>query len=176
VGKRKKRHDPASAAVASSGRGRGVAVVVLVGAAVALAWATWRPTSEPTHTPAPALVNTGTPAPLAPPASPASSSGAYAALVGEWVRPDGGYVLAVSAVAPDGKATASYFNPRPIHVARAEAKLEGGLVGLLVELRDANYPGSTYTLGHDTATDQLKGIYYQAAQGAQYEVVFSRRR
>jgi hypothetical protein len=79
-------------------------------------------------------------------------------------------------VAPDGKATASYFNPRPIHVARAEAKLEGGLVGLFVELRDANYPGSTYTLGYDTATDQLKGIYYQAAQGAQYEVVFSRRR
>ena len=170
MGKRQKRHDPASATAAGSGRWRGAAIVVLVGAAVALAWATWRPTSEPAPTPAPAPANTGVPAP------PASSSGAYAALVGEWVRPDGGYVLAVSAVAPDGKATASYFNPRPIRVARAEAKLEGALVGLFVELRDANYPGSTYTLGYDTATDQLKGIYYQAAQGAQYEVVFSRRR
>lgn len=85
-------------------------------------------------------------------------------------------MLAVSGVAPDGKATASYFNPRPIHVARAEAKLEGALVGLFVELRDVNYPGSTYTLAHDAATDQLKGIYYQAAQGAQYEVAFARRR
>jgi len=101
---------------------------------------------------------------------------AYAALVGEWVRPDGGYVLAVSGVAPDGTASASYFNPRPIRVARAEVKLEGGLVGLFVELRDVNYPGSTYTLGYDTATDQLRGIYYQAAQGAQFEVAFSRRR
>ena len=170
MSKRKKRDAAASATAAGSGRWRGAAVVVLVGAAVALAWATWRPTSEPAPTPAPAPANTGVPAP------PASSSGAYAVLVGEWVRPDGGYVLAVSAVAADGKATASYFNPRPIHVARAEAKLEGALVSLFVELRDANYPGSTYTLGYDTATDQLKGSYYQAVQGAQYEVVFSRRR
>ena len=110
------------------------------------------------------------------PGPPASTPEAYAVLVGEWVRADGGYVLAVSGVAADGKATASYFNPRPINVARAEAKLEGALVGLFVELRDVNYPGSTYTLGYDTATDQLKGIYYQAAQGAQYEVEFSRRR
>jgi hypothetical protein len=108
------------------------------------------------------------------PSTPTSAS--YAVLVGEWVRPDGGYVLAVSGVAPDGTASASYFNPRPIRVARAEAKRESGLVGLFVELRDVNYPGSTYTLGYDTATDQLKGIYYQAAQGAQYEVAFSRRR
>ena len=85
-------------------------------------------------------------------------------------------MLAVSGVAADGSVTASYFNPRPIHVARAEAKLEGALVALFVELRDVNYPGSTYTLGYDAATDQLKGIYYQAAQGAQYEVAFSRRR
>jgi hypothetical protein len=39
-----------------------------------------------------------------------------------------------------------------------------------------NYPGSTYTLRYDAATDQLKGIYFQAAQGAQYEVYFARRR
>jgi hypothetical protein len=97
-------------------------------------------------------------------------------LVGEWVRPDGGYVLSVSAVDPDGKATVGYYNPRPIRVSRAEARREGALVGLFVELNDVNYPGSTYTLGYDAASDQLKGIYFQAAQGAQYEVIFARRR
>ena len=126
----------------------------------------WRKPEEPAKSPSnPSRPLLASPAPQA-----------YAALVGEWVRADGGYVLAVSGVAADGKVTASYFNPRPIHVARAEAKLEGALVGLFVELRDVNYPGSTYTLGYDAATDQLKGIYYQAAQGAQYEVAFSRRR
>ena len=165
MGKRKKHDAPASAATAGSGGFRGVAVVVLVGAAMALAWATWRPKAASAPAAAPAV-----------PGPPASVPEAYAVLVGEWVRPDGGYVLAVSAVAPDGTASASYFNPRPIRVARAEAKREGGLVGLFVELRDVNYPGSTYTLGYDTTTDQLQGIYFQAAQGAQYEVAFSRRR
>ena len=147
-------------------RSRVVAAIVVVGAAVVLAWATWRGAPEPAATPANAGASGATrPAPQV-----------YAVLVGEWVRPDGGYVLAISGVAPDGKATASYFNPRPIHVARAEAKLEGMLVGLFVELQDVNYPGSTYTLAHDTATDKLRGVYYQAAQGAQYEVAFSRRR
>jgi hypothetical protein len=170
VGKRKKRHPPAASAAAGSRGWRSVAVVVLVGAAVALAWASWRPATgpAPAPVPAPAPANTGVPGP------PASAP--YAVLVGEWVRPDGGYVLAVSGVAPDGTASVAYFNPRPIGVARAEARREGALVGLFVELRDVNYPGSTYTLGYDTATDQLRGIYFQAAQGAQYEVAFSRRR
>jgi hypothetical protein len=162
--RRKHAHEPAAST--TPGRFRFVAAVGLVGAAAVLAWASWRNSPEPTTIPA-----------NAPPSSAATTTPqAYAALVGEWVRPDGGYVLAISGVAPDGKATASYFNPRPIRVARAEAKLEGALVGLFVELQDVNYPGSTYTLGYDTATDQLKGIYYQAAQGAQYEVAFSRRR
>jgi hypothetical protein len=143
-----------------------VAVFLVVAAAAALAWFTWRPAA---------------PAPTVPASRDATgpsvvAAGAYAVLVGEWVRPDGGYVLAVSRVEPDGKATASYFNPRPIHVARAEAGREGEHVGLFVELRDVNYPGSTYTLAYDSATDQLRGIYFQAAQGAQYEVAFSRRR
>jgi len=172
VGKRRNRHAPASAANAGSGAWRGVAIVVLVGAAVALAWATWRPTTEPP----PALPAAPAPATTGVPGRPASAPEGYADLVGEWVRPDGGYVLAVSGVAPDGTASVAYYNPRPIRVARAEAKREGALVGLFVELRDVNYPGSTYTLGYDTATDQLRGIYYQAAQGAQYEVAFSRRR
>jgi hypothetical protein len=175
VGKRKAPRAAAEPAASSgAGRFRRLAAVGLVAAAAVLAWATWQK--------APAPVTPPTSLPATPPANAGASSAAqptpeaYAALVGEWVRSDGGYVLAVSAVAPDGKATVSYFNPRPIHVARAEAKLEGPLVGLFVELRDVNYPGSTYTLGFDSASDQLKGIYFQAAQGAQYEVAFSRRR
>jgi hypothetical protein len=166
VARRKQPEAAASTAAARTGRRRSAVVVVLVAAAVALAWATWRKTPEPA---APAT-SAGKPSP------PASAPADYAVLVGEWVRPDGGYVLAVSGIAPDGTASVSYFNPRPIRVARAEVKREGALVGLFVELRDVNYPGSTYTLGYDTATDQLRGIYFQAAQGAQYEVAFSRRR
>lgn len=79
-------------------------------------------------------------------------------------------------VTPDGKATVGYYNPRSIRVSRAEARREGNLVGLFVELNDVNYPGSTYTLGYEATTDQLKGIYFQAVERAQYEVVFVRRR
>lgn len=161
-------HPPATGA--APGRLRIVVAVVLVGVAAALAWRTWQPTPD---APAAAVTTAG---PTAAPIPPASTPAAYAALVGEWVRADGGYVLAVSGVAPGGQATVSYFNPRPIHVARAEAGGESDRIGLFVELRDVNYPGSTYSLAYDPATDQLKGIYYQAAQGAQYEVAFSRRR
>lgn len=162
---RRKKHHAASTAAAGTRRWRVAAVIVLFSAAVALAWASWRNTEEPAETSASAGM----------PSAPASAPEAYAVLVGEWVRPDGGYVLAVSGVAPDGTASVSYFNPRPIRVARAEAKRERGRVGLFVELRDVNYPGSTYTLGYDAATDQLRGIYYQAAQDAQYEVASRRR-
>jgi hypothetical protein len=165
VGRRHKRREAAPNAAAGPGRGRWLAAAFLVAAASLLAWAPWRKAEEPAASP---------PVPSAS-SAPSPAPRAYAALVGEWQRADGGYVLAVSGVGANGNVTASYFNPRPIHVARAEAKLEGALVGLFVELRDVNYPGSTYTLGYDSATDQLKGIYYQAAQGAQYEVVFSRR-
>jgi len=96
-------------------------------------------------------------------------------LLGEWVRPDGGYVLSVTGITEEGEATVAYLNPRPIHVARAEAREEGDLVGLFVELRDQGYPGSTYTLGYDAQGDQLKGLYFQATQRASYDVVFVRR-
>jgi len=141
-------------------------VVSVACVAVVLAWAAWR------STPAPASAIAS--ASQAGPSSAAPQ--AYGALVGEWTRPDGGYVLAVSQVAPDGKATVAYYNPRPIHVSRAEAHREGDLVGLFVELNDVNYPGSTYTLGYDPASDQLRGIYFQAVERTRYEVAFVRRR
>ena len=95
-------------------------------------------------------------------------------LKGKWLRPDGGYILEINSVEPGGKMEAAYFNPQPIHVAKAEAAQEGALTKVSVELRDVNYPGSTYVLTYETATDQLTGIYYQAALQQRFEVVFVR--
>jgi hypothetical protein len=96
-------------------------------------------------------------------------------LVGRWLRADGGYVLEIRAVSPEGRVEASYLNPRPINVARAQAARGGDLVTLLVELRDVNYPGSTYNLWYDDGRDLLEGTYYQAAQQQNYDVVFERQ-
>ena len=97
-----------------------------------------------------------------------------AILAGRWQRPDGGYVLEIRGIGPDGRAKAAYFNPRPIHVSRAEWKDREGLLQLFVELRDVNYPGSTYTLSYDAAADRLAGVYYQAALRETFDVVFER--
>ena len=40
--------------------------------------------------------------------------------------------------------------------------------------RQTNYPGSTYTLTYDPASDQLKGVYYQAVEKQQFPVAFLR--
>jgi len=95
-------------------------------------------------------------------------------LVGRWLRPDGGYILQLSAPSPDGRLQAEYFNPRPINVARAEWKHQEGYLGAFVELRAPNYPGSTYTLVYDPDRDLLVGIYFQAALQQQFEVFFER--
>jgi hypothetical protein len=95
-------------------------------------------------------------------------------LKGKWLRPDGGYILEIRSVEPDGKMDAAYFNPNPIHVAKAEAAQEGAVTKVSIELRDVNYPGSTYVLTYEAATDQLAGIYYQAALQQRFEVVFAR--
>jgi hypothetical protein len=70
---------------------------------------------------------------------------------------------------------AAYFNPRPIHVGKAEATQEGAVTKLVVELSDANYPGSTYTLAYDAVTDRLVGNYFQAALGQNFDVEFGRQ-
>lgn len=99
---------------------------------------------------------------------------AYGKVVGRWVRPDGGYVIEIKSVDDAGKLEAGYFNPNPIFVSRAEASAQGSMIKVFVELRDVNYPGSTYTLAYDPADDVLKGVYYQAALQQQYEVYFER--
>jgi hypothetical protein len=95
-------------------------------------------------------------------------------LKGRWRRPDGQYILEVRDVDESGKVDAAYFNPKPIRVGRAMAKQEAGAATLFVELRDTGYPGCTYSLVYDPKSDQLAGIYYQAAMQEQYEVVFER--
>ena len=95
-------------------------------------------------------------------------------LEGRWQRDDGGYIIDISRADAGGKLTASYFNPRPINVAKAEASMLGQTLKVFIELRDVNYPGSTYQLTYDPADDRLKGSYFQAALQETYDVVFVR--
>jgi hypothetical protein len=98
----------------------------------------------------------------------------FEALIGRWLRPDGGYILEIRAVDPSGKIDALYLNPRPINVAKAESTRDGSKLNVLVELRAPNYPGSTYTLVYDREQDQLRGIYFQAALRQSFDVYFVR--
>jgi hypothetical protein len=70
---------------------------------------------------------------------------------------------------------AAYFNPRPIHVSRADASVFKEHLKVEVELRDTGYPGSTYTLLYDPKRDLLLGYYYQAVQRQNFDVVFVRQ-
>lgn len=96
-------------------------------------------------------------------------------LVGQWVRPDGGYVLEINRVRSDGRIEARYLNPRPIHVETAELKQDEQGLGVFIELRDRGYPGSYYELTYNAADDHLTGTYFQATQRTLFEVVFLRR-
>jgi len=107
--------------------------------------------------------------------APAAGSG-FGTLNGRWVRPDGGYILEIREIDASGKMDAGYFNPQPIHIARAEAAQEGTTLKVFVELRAPGYPGSTYTLTYDPRRDELVGVYFQAALRQSFEVVFGRVR
>ena len=98
----------------------------------------------------------------------------FRTLTGRWQRMDGGYVLEIKSVDATGAMDAGYYNPRSIHVATASASLSGGAIQVFVELRDVNYPGSTYRLTYDPRGDRLAGTYFQAGLGQTYEVTFER--
>jgi hypothetical protein len=110
------------------------------------------------------------------PSATTQPSPELAKLKGRWERPDGGYILEIRAVAADGRVDAGYFNPSPINVARGVAYREGSASRVVIELRDVGYPGSTYQLTLDAASDQLIGQYFQAATGQTYDVVFVRHK
>lgn len=96
-------------------------------------------------------------------------------IAGEWGRIDGDYTLRIENIGSDGTADVGYFNPRPIHVAESRVTTQGGRVGLFIKLQDEGYPGSTYTLYYYAEKDLLAGLYYQAATGQTYEVIFARK-
>ena len=95
-------------------------------------------------------------------------------LVGQWLRPDGGYVIKVTHVASDGKVEASYHNPRPIRVESASASNDTGKLMLRVKLNDRGYPGCIYELEYDRENDVLVGTYFQAAMQQTYRIGFQR--
>ena len=96
-------------------------------------------------------------------------------LVGNWLRPDGGYVIEILEVHEQGTLNARYLNPRPINIAKAEWKIEENRIQIFIEFDDVNYPGSTYTLDYFTDRDQLIGAYFQAVQQQSYYVEFIRK-
>jgi len=95
-------------------------------------------------------------------------------ILGRWIRPDGGYILEFKQVGTDAALKAFYFNPSPINVSSVEIHRDKDTIALFVELRDVNYPGSTYNLQYDPKTDRLTGTYYQAVDKITYDVVFTR--
>ena len=117
-----------------------------------------------------------------PPASPTRDPAALTApdqtgpdrLTGRWLRPDGGYVIEIRSAQTNGVLDAGYFNPRPINVSRAEWRHDSGRLQVFIELRDANYPGSTYTLRYAPQQDRLVGDYFQAVQQQTFYVEFIR--
>jgi hypothetical protein len=84
----------------------------------------------------------------------ADSNAEFQKLKGQWQRPDGGYIIEIKSIAFNGSMDVAYLNPKSIHVAKAEVSRDGSATKVFIELRDVNYPGSTYTLTYDSARDQ----------------------
>lgn len=97
------------------------------------------------------------------------------AIKGTWVRPDGGYTIAITNIGPDGQLDAMYFNPSRLPFAKAQASREGATVRAFFELRAGGYDGSTYDLTYDPVSDRLKGTYYQAVVKQTFDVYFVRK-
>ena len=174
MSKRSKKNRRTKLAVPVKSPKRGVlrlAVVVSLAAVAVLALGFWRWKQNSADIPSAArplaVVNAAN-------STAAGSNVEFDKLKGRWQRPDGGYVLAIQNIADSGAMDAGYFNPKKIHVAKAEASQEGANTKVFIELRDVNYPGSTYTLTYDPSSDQLKGIYYQAVEKQRFPVAFLR--
>lgn len=95
-------------------------------------------------------------------------------LPGKWQRTDGGYILELKNPTKEGLLDAAYFNPNPIHVGRSGWQQKDGLLKVMVELQDKNYPGSLYQLTYYADNDQLRGTYFQAMERVSYDVAFTR--
>lgn len=93
-------------------------------------------------------------------------------VLGEWVRPPGGYRLLVKEV--DGRIKVKYINPSQgnINVSQSKIGIDDKKIEIEVTLSDVNYPGSHYALMYDEKADTLKGKYTNP-QGT-YDVTFVR--
>ncbi|MBE0571706.1 MAG: hypothetical protein IH618_09205 [Ignavibacteriaceae bacterium] len=96
-------------------------------------------------------------------------------LVGNWIRTDFEYRISISKINEDGTLAAQYFNPNQINVGKASWAESYGNLKIIIELRDVNYPGSTYTLNYLPDRDMLAGEYYQAVEGLTFYVEFIRK-
>lgn len=103
-----------------------------------------------------------------------ASADDFSSLVGRWQRTDGGYVIEIRSIAPDGKIKAGYFNPRPINVEKAQASKGKDHIKVEMTLRDVGYPGSAYTLVYVSEKDVLLGYYYHAVSRQYFDVLFVR--
>ena len=145
----------------------GAAALAAVAAVLLIAFRGSQPPEGQTpSTPAAPTSSAGPPAPAAAPS--------WGILKGRWLRPDGGYVLEIKDIESTGRMQAAYLNPKPIHVAKADASIAAGTAKVFIELRDTGYPGSTYALTYDPQRDELQGTYYQAAMRQTFEVTFVR--
>jgi hypothetical protein len=95
-------------------------------------------------------------------------------LIGNWLRTDASYRILISQVNDNGTLAAQYFNPNPINVGKANWEESNGSLKIILELRDVNYPGSTYTLNYLPDRNILAGDYYQAVKGLTFYVEFAR--
>jgi hypothetical protein len=73
--------------------------------------------------------------------APRSESG-FAVLKGRWVRPDGGYLITIRSVGPDGKLDAAYATPAPLPFSKAEVSRDGQTIRVFLALRAGGYNGS----------------------------------
>ncbi len=121
-----------------------------------------------------AAAHAGPAATTTPDTGPAARQADFGALVGRWVRPDGGYTVTIKRVEAGGTLDAAYANPNPLPFAKAEASRDGKTIKVFLELRAGGYDGSTYTLTYDPARDVLEGVYYQAVARQRFDVQFSR--
>jgi len=97
-------------------------------------------------------------------------------LKGKWLRSDGTYTIEIFSIKNNGVMDAGYFNPNPINVSKSGWSYKDGDIVYEIIMKDINYPGSKYNLIYDQKNDCLVGNYFQAVQGINYDVMFTRTR
>jgi len=103
-----------------------------------------------------------------------SKSAVFQKIIGQWVRPDGGYILKIKSVDEKGTLEAAYYNPKPINVSKAQVSQKGNELRVFIELTDTGYPGATYALSFNEKEGTLSGVYFQPSVQQTFDVFFLR--